>query len=383
VSEGRNNSSAETLATTVSAIAGALTAVAGLVIVPGSIALLWRFDQQDLPPDLGTVTSLPSQFLLGVGVGYILMPLLLLAGLSIVILAAPEGRWKWPVLGVVAAALAVGIPLTIDPSPPPPAEVFVISVAWSALWWLANRWIARRAGPFSSLSSRLNRRSVSLTALAAIASFLPWTVAFAALRGEFPQATVCLTDGDRFDGVLIGETGTKVYMGDPDIQVVAFVPVEMYEPVASVLHNLGYEVVFESFDEAVDEPGSEAFIRADAILINLAKKKTSELKEVYGKANAPALGFDEAKNGLAKSEKRANEARIDLVRPRSRVDNNPAVVENLFENNDDERRGPQRFEELKTERRITSIPQSRVTQIYVGGSAGICPKRLRGQREAS
>ena len=48
----------------------------------------------------------------------------------------------------------------------------------------------------------------------------------------------------------------------------------MYEPVASVLHNLGYEVGFESFDKAVDEPGSEAFIRADGILINLAKKKT-------------------------------------------------------------------------------------------------------------
>jgi hypothetical protein len=282
------------------------------------------------------------------------------------------------VLGAVAAALAVGIPLAIDPSPPPPAEVFVISVAWSALWWLANRWIARSAGPFSSLSSRLNRRSVSLTALAAIAFFLPWTVAFAALRGEFPQATVCLTDGDRFDGVLIGETGTKVYMGDPDIQIVAFVPVEMYEPVASVLHNLGYEVVFESFYEAVDEPGSEAFIRADAILINLAKKKTSELKEVYRKANAPALGFDEAKNGLAKSEKRANEARIDRVLPRSRVESNSALVEKVLPNADDEQRASKRFEALKTDRRITSIPQSRVTQIYVGGSAGICPKRLRG-----
>ena len=56
----------------------------------------------------------------------------------------------------------------------------------------------------------------------AVVFFVPWAVEFAVHRGALRPATVCRADGNRLDGVLVGETPTRVYIGEIPNRIVIF-----------------------------------------------------------------------------------------------------------------------------------------------------------------
>ncbi|MGH8956855.1 MAG: hypothetical protein ACRDVF_17775 [Microbacterium sp.] len=449
---GREGSPTRELASTVSAVAGAVAAAATLVIVPGGLALYLRLRAQDLPDDPGTVVSLPSQFLIGIGVGYLLIPLLIVGGLAVIVLLVPGGSdepnpklpaprplwggdvwgrvvgWvatalilgaigiagkvpslffdSWPPWWVIGAAillavvvwillsvlvaeqrrapvkglaesvpgidlarhwrewngflllafvtaLTVGLPFAIDSSPP--WWSFVLSATTVTVWLAVSQPITRKyeTRVFSLIG-------VAMTTLITILVFLPWGVAFAALRGEFPNATVCTSDGGRFDGVLIGETSDRVYVGEPNVEVVAFVPNELSESIDR-LRNAGTAVTLEDDLEGV------SFGRTDAVVVNL-ENRPFDLEDLVKAANAPELGFARS-DKLRLEEPRAQAAGIDVTKSRNRVVTDlPALVDLLL------RRDQGRRAQVtpKPGRRIASIPSNRVTQIFIGGS-GNCP----------
>jgi hypothetical protein len=76
----------------VTAIAGALTAVGALIVVPGAAAMAIRLNRVELPADLGVVVSLPGEFLLAFGLGYVVGPLLLVVALALAVTWVPGPR---------------------------------------------------------------------------------------------------------------------------------------------------------------------------------------------------------------------------------------------------------------------------------------------------
>ncbi len=452
----RPGSPTRDLATTVSAVAAALTAAATLVIVPGSIALYLRLQDQHLPADLGVVVSLPSQFLIGIGVGYLLLPLLVIAGFAVIVLLvpgvnepnpklpAPKPLWKdgllartagWVItvlvlFGVAVAAelpslffdtagpwwvivptvglavtlwilassvvaaqkqgplkglqeripaielacsrarwdgvmlltfvvvLAAGLPFALDSEPP--FWSFAISAATTVVWLALSEPITRKyeARP-------LGLPAVTMIAVWTIFIFLPWAVDFAALRGEFPRATVCTSDGGRFDGVLIGETSDRVYIGEPVVQVVAFVPEELQRVVEESLREAGDDVILANVFEGV------SFRRADAVVVNLENRTVVDLERLVRAAKAPELGFVR-KGELNEQKAPARDAGIDLLRSRSRIESNlPALIDLLLTRADKDEGDQER-----SNRRISSVPLDRVSQIFIGGT-GTCPAVLQ------
>jgi hypothetical protein len=454
-----------------------LAAAATLVIVPGGLALYLRLRAQGLPDDPGIVVSLPSQFLIGIGVGYLLIPLLIVAGLAVIVLLVPGGRdepnpklpapdplwgktvWGrvigWIVTALVLCAIGAAgkaASLVFDSSPlwlTPLLIATAVALA-VALWVLASALVAKQrrpavkglvgkvpavdlgrgwnhwngflllafvaalaAGlPFAVDSSPswwavgvaavtvtawlavsdpitqkyqtepLGLMAVSMTALATILVFLPWGVAFAAYRGEFPNATVCTSDGGRFDGVLVGETADRVYVGEPQIEVVAFVvPEKLDDAITGLRDDIGAGVALEDDLEGV------SFGRIDAVLVNLEnppfqprgvaatgnaepeQKRPSSLEALANKANAPELGFARADTLTQEYARAAHDDGIDVTRANNQVASNlPRLIDLVL------RREKTTGAQLtpKPDRRIASIPSDRVTQIFVGGS-GNCP----------
>ena len=124
----------KTLPEKVSAVAGALTAVAAFVVIPGSIAMLFRLKQAQLPDDLGVVISLPPRFLIGLGLGYVVGPLLVPVGFALAVTWLPgttgkvttalaPGEKAKPahvgLLGLFVLVTTIGVPFAVFPLWPP------------------------------------------------------------------------------------------------------------------------------------------------------------------------------------------------------------------------------------------------------------------------
>jgi len=235
----------------VTAITGALTAIGVFVVIPGSAAMLVRLDRADLPPDLGVVTTLPDQFLLAFGLGYIVLPLLILVALSLAVTWLPGAKgkqsgaleswaewagWIWSWLRSTKADSPDG-----RPQHPPKARswllaAFAVLIAlllpvavfafWPPDWWLWYLASFATAIVFVAGCVLVGKFSgggdLAFGWLVLVASlvFVGWTIAFAGVRAEFPQVTLCLkTDDGRLDGVLIGRTDDSYYVGEPEHRV--------------------------------------------------------------------------------------------------------------------------------------------------------------------
>jgi hypothetical protein len=371
---------AKPLADTVTAIAGAVTAAAALVVVPGGVAMLLRLYYADLPADFGVVASLPSQFLLAVGGAYILFPLLVASGLAIVVVVV-VGKQRHPnaallpgnpgepgrpritselrrsVSGVEGLAiwafmiLAVAVMLAAVKVPELPWGLLVIAAALlTVLIWRWGAGAIARRHPVAAASPA----AVALLATLTTAVFLPWAIAFSVVRGELPPATVCRADGDRVDGYLIGETSNRVYVGELRERVAVILPGHqgLQRDVIGALHDAVYEV------RAARSPREISSARYGVVIADLTKLGPSETKRLV-KAQVRVLAFagGDAPDWLP--------GRIELVGQALIADRDQLGdrVGDVFEEVDPSTR---------PERRITSVPSNQVSRLLIG-TLGRCP----------
>jgi hypothetical protein len=360
------------LAATIRDVVGALTALATLIIVPGSIALLFRLQRAQLPADLGVVSSLPSQFLVAVGLTYVAAPLLVVVGLAVAALVLPGDddkpnpalmsirhwkNWSGFAIGLFALVAFVGIPFAVFVEGPPwvpknwpPWWSFLLSALAVLLWWGASYQIAKKYK-----TNITGRAPVTLLALVAVASFVVWAIAFAVYRADFPAATVCTADGQHFDGVLIGETDNRVYVGEPKI-VSLFTPdPTKASRITFSLRRFGYEVL------PVADIGDITTASTDLLIAD-----TTPGVKGLGKVNrldVPVLGFVPRERRKSKRAKAAR-AGVDKLVLQPRVET-PEKLKPLV----------QRLivaSPRAPARRIASIATSEVTRIIIGAS-GVCP----------
>jgi hypothetical protein len=372
---GRDNPKTD-LAAAIRDVVGALTALVTLIIVPGSIALWFRLQRAQLPADLGVVSSLPTQFLVAIGLTYVAAPLLVAVGLAVAALVLPghadkpnpvllcrwselwKELWRWSGVAVVlfAAAALSGIPFAVFGGSPPWWSFF-LSTASVLLWFGLSRLIARKYQ-----DNITGRAPVALLALIATAVFVTSAVAFAVYRADFPRATVCTADGQHFDGVLIGETGNRVYVGEPQTRVSLFAP---HSPDASKitdgLRAFGYEV------DSV-EPVDNVSQSADLLIADITSGITGLAK--VDKLGVPVLGFV-PRDQLAAKQDEATQPGVDKLAVLLRVET-PSKLQPLVQHVITASPSASAGEGTQLERRIASISTSQVTRIIIGAS-GVCP----------
>lgn len=367
-------SGAKTFAETASAILGALTAAAALVVVPGAVAMYLRLDRADLPADLGVVVSLPSQFLFAIGLAYVLFPLLILIGMTMGAVLGPgppdkpnpalfegepeEDRSRWGALlfGALLLLAAGGLPWAVDSSPP--WWSFLFSLATAAALWGLSRAVAGRYRDGRALGVG----GLGLTALVAATVFLPWAVAFAVFRGELPPATVCRPDGDRLDGFLVGEAENRVYIGEIPNRVVLFLnqrgTTTLRNDVRAALRSSSYDV------RLAPSPNAVTFGRVGLVVVDVA--------ELTGPGEAERLFDNELTEHVAFLA-----VSSDGSRPFGVPDDLPlfetATLRDRAQLLDRAEAALKRSANRERPRlRITSVPSGQVSRLLIG-SLGPCP----------
>ena len=416
------------LAAVISGFAGALTAAAALVVVPGSAALLARLDHADLPTDVGVVVSLPPEFLLATGLTYLLFPLIAAVGLTLVVVLIPgrggmanpallprpaptetpsgssdaagsERRqglgpalwWRflnggWLIVLFVAFTVPA-LMLAEDLSPHPVLALAALVTVGGLLFTLSKVLVGRRVD---------NLASIALTAVVAAAFFLPGAVLFAASRA-FPTGTVCVGVGQRVDGVLIGEADSRVYVGEADIRVAVFIAGGTRSNDArTTLRNADWDVRRPPSPQAV---GLE---RLDLVVADITSVEPQPAGETDESSVPPSPAAEEDESRALDDEElarvleervpifamtndtelgnAAEAAGVDRVAPESAATHDDlalfgrevldAEVEEQAGLDEDERRA-------QPERRILSIPSSKVDRILIGGE-GSCPGESEG-----
>lgn len=345
--------------------AGAVTALAAFVIVPGSIAMLVRLERADLPSDLGVVTSLPQQFLIALGLGFVVAPLLIpvTLGLAVVWLPGDAGGLRRPVDALQGALLLVfliacaAIPFAVWSSPS--FWTFPLAVATG----LAFLGIAAVVG--SRPPSRQVAFGLLLTAAALL--FVPWAVLFAGFRNEFQPATACLKNKGEVSGVFIGRTSEELFIGEPEHR--------------ATLVAIPDRVTQSKIVGGLKAAGIGAHPISDASLVTF-QRTSIVIADVSGgidhirdaiEARVPVLGYysDSPPPDESGVERELEEAGGRVVRQQVlvRPDDLREVIESVLT----ESRGafPRR---LRPPRRIAAIAASELDG-YRLGAAGPCPIR--------
>lgn len=362
------------LADRVTAIVGAITAAAALVVIPGGVAMWGRLQYAELPADLGVVASLPKQFLVAVGGAYILFPLLVVSGLAIlVIVVAGERRRPNKVLfaetaseektalehlsvwGFLGAAL-VAMVVAVDPQTKLSTLVAaVLAVATALGWYFGARAISKRHS-----ADMTSAAAVALVATLTTAVFLPWAVAFSVFRGELPPTTVCRSDGNQLDGRLIGQTSDRVYVGESPEQVVLFLNKQresMQNDAYGALRNADYDT------RQAESADSISFGRVQLVVADLAEfqheHESDRLFDHPASEHLKVLGFGEPPEVASEAESFEPVERQLVVHTDLLV----ARVDDEFESIDDADR---------PELRITSVPSDQISRLQIG-TLGSCP----------
>jgi Protein of unknown function (DUF2510) len=362
------------LADRVTAIAGAITAAAALVVIPGGVAMWGRLQYAELPADLGVVASLPKQFLIAVGGAYILFPLLVVSGLAILVIVVAGERNKpnkvlfaeaasqektavehlsvWGFLGAAVVAMVVAV----DPQTKLwTLAAAVLAVATALGWYFGARAISKRHS-----AAMTSAAAVALVATLTTAVFLPWAVVFSVFRGELPPTTVCRSDGSHLDGRLIGQTSDRVYVGESPEQIVLFLN-EQPEPVQNdaygALRNADYDTRIATSVDRI------SFGRVQLVVADLAElqgeHESDRLFDHPATDHLKVLAFGVPPEGVSGPED-FELVDFELVRD---TDLLVARVDSEFESIDDDDR---------PELRITSVPSDQISRLHIG-TLGSCP----------
>jgi hypothetical protein len=372
--ENGNGHSANSVINLASAAFAALTAAATLVVVPGSIALYFRLHNAGLPNDLGVVVSLPVQFLVAIGLTYVLFPLLVVIAVAVVVVLVPGDRndqtkrgqtnsllrepnrqgWdadRWSHWAVVAFLIGGTAALSVALVIPPPWWVVLISFVLITVCLIANIPIARswRGNPDAL-------PAVVLSTVIAGLIFTPWAIWFAVNRAHFPNATVCTVQGERFDGPFVGETSDRVYVGEPAIRILAIVPPRTASALRAQLPLDRYGVRFAS------SLTKRRLLTTDFAIVDLDLVKP-------GRATPPGIPVLAVFHKLNRKNRRAAQ-RVGLDHPllQAKLDANPKALLGSFT----------ATSHVQTKRPLTiaSIPTSEVTRILIG-ARGSCPPARR------
>lgn len=355
----------------VTAVAGAITAVAGFVVIPGSIAMLVRLDRSNLPADLGVVVSLPSQFLLAVGFGYVVGPLLILIGLALAVtwlpgsrgtltpaLVSPRAAKRWHFVLLAAFLIAAGalLPFAVYGGSPP-ALAFVFSFL-AGIVFLGGAWMIGRlqAGRGTSLG---------LVALLAAFTFVGWAILFAGVRAEFPATTLCLKDQEELDGVLIGRTAEDFYVGELENNAI-LLGVDDPLTQANILGGLQGANVGA---KVIANPEEVTFQRANVVIADLSDGP--ELLRRPSDAEVPIVGYYPEFSDEKGIQEDFEGSDVDFAVDASEADvRRPATLKDLV----DEALAttPENRLGVRPPRRIASVPESKVIG-YRLGAAGPCP----------
>ena len=365
-------------AETLTAILGALTAIVALVVVPGAYAMRERLEAQNLPADLGVVASLPREFLLAIGLTSVFLPLVVMVGAAVVIALAPgEKRKPNPALLLdfkdrrsplsaallvgISAVFIVGLPLFVDPSP---GVVTFALAALTVLVWLvsAHLVLKRYRGRDVPLSG------IALATLLATVVFLAWPLQFASDRAELSPATVCFSDGGRLDGYLVGQTESRIYIGETPVRIVVLMGDEVLSGTiqGTLRTSRVYDIrVYSRWRKEIDT----GLDRVDLMIVSL-----DLVKSLASAPHVPSLGdlADEARI-VGYGHTKGLPASVDDV-PREELADENDLVDHV------ERNLPADSEEDPA-LRITSVPTSEVSRLLIGG-LGACAQGA-GDRAAA
>jgi Protein of unknown function (DUF2510) len=348
-------------AETLTAILGALTAIVALVVVPGAYAMRERLEAQNLPAELGVVASLPREFLLAIGLTSVFLPLVVMVGAAVVIALVPgEERRPNPALlldfkdrrALLSAALLVGLsvvlivglPFFVDPSP---GVVTFALAALTVLVWLvsAHLLLSRYSGRDVPL------RGVALVTLLATVVFLAWPLQFASDRAELSPATACLAGGKRIDGYLIGQTESRIYIGETPVRIVVIMETKWLRGTIQGRLRATHVYDIRDYPEWRLEI-TTGLDRVDLMIADLEVMTPDELKEVPNRLQIIGYGETEKPPPNVREVKREDLADkddlVDLVEAELPADSeeDPAL-------------------------RITSVPTSDVSRLLIGG-LGAC-----------
>ena len=389
-------------------VAGAITAVAGFVVIPGSVAMLLRLNQADLPTDLGLVVTLPPKFLIALGLAYIVFPLAAFAGFAVITMWLPGEpgfaspglefrKAEWPltallvvfvVASAAAAALAFGLGYgTVDYVWGAGAGGILAAFVVAISIRFAQHRERARSGSEDERKRALSARGclwriVGVT----VGAFLPLTVLFAGVRTPFPPATLCLEGDERVDGVLIGETDSNVYVGEPDVR--ATVLIEAGPVLSNVIQGLR---TADFGAHPIADADQVTFQRTDVVIADLATVHPQDLERI-SKLRVPLLAFlpagvskEDAPERVDKAIETVQSVANHLVVGRAQI-RDPTLLKDLIEKlitgADELRAAQQQIAETSgapalpapqsPPRRIVSVPTSSVSGQY-RGAAGPCP----------
>jgi hypothetical protein len=421
--EGPSAKEATDLAAVVSGFAGALTAAAALVVVPGGAALLARLGHADLPTDVGVVVSLPPEFLLATGLTYLLFPLIAVVGLTLAVVLipgrggmanpallprpapseTPSGspdneaggdrgpvfvqalRWRFSHGGwLIVLFVALTVPalmLAEDLSPHPLLALAALVIVGGLLFTLSRVLVGRRVD---------NLASIALTAVVAAAFFLPGAMLFAASR-DFPAGSVCVGAAHRVDGVLIGEADGRVYVGEAEIWVALFI--------AGRSRPRDARTTLREADWDVRRPESPRVVgleRLDLVVADITAVETEPASEGDESSVVASQAAERESRALDEKElervldeqvpiyamtnndrvaKAATARGVDRVVGESAATHDDLALfarEVLDAEAEEQAELEQHERRAQPERRILSIPSTKVDRIMIGGE-GSCP----------
>jgi hypothetical protein len=370
----------------VTAIAGAITAVAGFVVIPGSIAMLVRLERANLPADLGVVVSLPSQFLLAVGLGWVIGPLLLMVGLALAVTWLPGSRgsltpalipppaadpgspdrrtdvkwWHYALLIVFLVAMGVSLPFVVYGGSPPVAA-FALSFG-AAIVFLGAAWVIGRLEIGRGVA-------FGLASLVAALSFVGWAIAFAGVRADFPATTLCFKTGGSLDGVLVGRTSDHFYVGEPENEA-ALLGVEDPLTRANIMGGLQSANIGAKL---IDEPEARTFQRANVVIADVTADVAQAdvaLLATPSDAGVPILGYYSEGDDVGVIQRQLDDADLDVILVREEKVRQPPLLRELVDKA--LASTPPDRQRVQPARRIASVPNSEVSG-YRLGAAGPCP----------
>jgi hypothetical protein len=253
-----------------SSLIGRLTALVGLatgavtIVYGAGAAVYWAaLSNRDVPSNLAISTSLPREFLIGTGLLFVALPIaltvLLLFALTPIVVKAPE--WGSRIFGGILTLGAFGLIWAVDPSSvfevvgAIAGAVLTVGILTVLIALLVSERSVRliddseerelreselreselrvrseKDGLHTEAREELTdlemarlerdashgaRRELS-TYLAGVGlvAIMAWGILIGIARTDLPPAKLCTTDGGQYPGFLIGETGSRVYVGE-------------------------------------------------------------------------------------------------------------------------------------------------------------------------
>jgi hypothetical protein len=218
---------------------GLLAGLATLVYLTGGLVLALRLAFEDLPWE-AVISQLPREFLISVGVTTVVVPIL--ASASVYTgwrlhkgreAPLPDARLPtdvcmrshiaWHTLWVSLLVVAPGCIFELIKEGPRLTLWVWSAVAWliTFFWIYGMLWLragfARRhrepGPPASTRPSWYGARAIAVMSLLYAAFLLPGAIVLGATL-RLTEARVCAAGGAKIDGVLVGETEQRVYIGE-------------------------------------------------------------------------------------------------------------------------------------------------------------------------